>query len=280
MSDWNGGNNSFGFGAESHESDTEQSETTEQVEDAQAAEHNAEETQADENGSDEAQVDQVDSEAAESDSDAEADAEDGGADEADAEDAVEVPEEEVEGEDDDNWVTGELIKDVARFTTKFLAADKLQRDFYREVIKPRRGQRAKANERLGVSDIASGLVFDSKSTSLAVLYLLNDLSEALNPETQTFVSGMAAIETVQATDTDDLRDLIAFINEGVLEGDVVKTSEVSDEDKVEKLRTGKTGTPPAQVIESLSKAISKIEDVPGFFGLVRWSTELSGALVE
>lgn len=273
MSDWNNENKDSAFGDESQTDNGSAFGVTDPVEDAQTdTEQAVEEPQEDENVSDEAQVDDSDSEAADGDSDADTN-------DADEEDAVEVPEDEIEGEED-NWVTDELIQDVSRFTVKFISADKLKRDFFREIIKPRRGQRAKSNERLGVSEIVSGLVFGAKTVNLSVLYLLNDLSEALNPETQTFSSGMAAIETIQATDTDDLRDLIIFINEGVLDGDVIKTGDVSDEDKVEKLRTGKTGTPPAQVIDSLTKAIGKIEDVPGFFALVKWSTDLTGALVE
>lgn len=246
---------------------------------AEATETAADAPETDENAATEDQAAETASEAA--DSSAEAETTDADADTADdsADEDVDVDQDEIEGEED-NWVTDELIQDVSRFSVNFVAADKNKREFLREVIRPRRGARAKSATRLGVSEIASALIFGEKTVNISTLYLLNSLSKALNPETQDFVSGMEAIEIINETEADDLRDLVAFVNDAVLSSDIVSVSGVTDEDKVERLRTGKSSTPPAQLIDSISKAVQKVDDPNGFFALVEWSVKLVNGLVE
>lgn len=270
-SDWNNNDtndwdNASAFG----NTDTAVEETTETAADAP---EKAEDAQTEDQATETAETA---SEAADSPADA---AEDDTAAEDSDDEAVEVDDDEVEG-DGDNWITDDLIQDVSRFSVKFVAADKNKREFLREVIRPRRGARAKKSVRLGVSEIVSALVFGDKAINVSTLFLLNSLSKALNPETQDFVSGMEAIEIINETEADDLRDLIAFVNDAVLSGDLVKVNDVTDEDHVERLRTGKTSTPAAQLIDSISKAIQKVEDPNGFFGLVAWSVDLTGSFVE
>lgn len=276
MSNWNEGSNDWNKDSEFDSTDATADTAVEDNTDTAA-----EAPQTDENVTDEDQSVDAVSEAADGAEEAEKDdSTEADADSASEEDQIEVDPEEVETDEDENWVTDELIQDVSRFTVNFIAADKTKREFLREIIRPRRGARAKAATRMGVSEIASALVFDEKTVNISTLFLLNSLSRALNPATQDFVSGMEAIEIINETEADDLRDLITFINDGVLSGNTVSVSVVTDEDKVERLRTGKTSTPAAQIIDSISKAVQKVDDTEAFFGLVEWSTTLTKGLVE
>lgn len=276
MSNWNEGSNDWNKDSEFDSTDATADTAVEDNTDTAA-----EAPQTDENVTDEDQSVDAVSEAADGAEEAEKDdSTEADDDSASEEDQIEVDPEEVETDEDENWVTDELIQDVSRFTVNFIAADKTKREFLREIIRPRRGARAKAATRMGVSEIASALVFDEKTVNISTLFLLNSLSRALNPATQDFVSGMEAIEIINETEADDLRDLITFINDGVLSGNTVSVSVVTDEDKVERLRTGKTSTPAAQIIDSISKAVQKVDDTEAFFGLVEWSTTLTKGLVE
>lgn len=276
MSNWNEGSNDWNKDSEFDSTDATADTAVEDNTDTAA-----EAPQTDENVTDEDQSVDAVSEAADGAEEAEKDdSTEADDDSASEEDQIEVNPEEVETDEDENWVTDELIQDVSRFTVNFIAADKTKREFLREIIRPRRGARAKAATRMGVSEIASALVFDEKTVNISTLFLLNSLSRALNPATQDFVSGMEAIEIINETEADDLRDLITFINDGVLSGNTVSVSVVTDEDKVERLRTGKTSTPAAQIIDSISKAVQKVDDTEAFFGLVEWSTTLTKGLVE
>lgn len=276
MSNWNEGSNDWNKDSEFDSTDATADTAVEDDTDTAA-----EAPQTDENVTDEDQSVDAVSEAADGAEEAEKDdSTEADDDSASEEDQIEVDPEEVETDEDENWVTDELIQDVSRFTVNFIAADKTKREFLREIIRPRRGARAKAATRMGVSEIASALVFDEKTVNISTLFLLNSLSRALNPATQDFVSGMEAIEIINETEADDLRDLITFINDGVLSGNTVSVSVVTDEDKVERLRTGKTSTPAAQIIDSISKAVQKVDDTEAFFGLVEWSTTLTKGLVE
>lgn len=276
MSNWNEGSNDWNKDSEFDSTDATADTAVEDNTDTAA-----EAPQTDENVTDEDQSVDAVSEAADGAEEAEKDdSTEADDDSASEEDQIEVDPEEVETDEDENWVTDELIQDVSRFTVNFIAADKTKREFLREIIRPRRGARAKAATRMGVSEIASALVFDEKTVNISTLFLLNSLSRALNPATQDFVSGMEAIEIINETEADDLRDLITFINDGVLSGNTVSVSDATDEDKVERLRTGKTSTPAAQIIDSISKAVQKVDDTEAFFGLVEWSTTLTKGLVE